>query len=59
MVRLHLRMNEFRQLSLVVLKDIDYLTVVFEVAAQMFHHLSGQIIEQVGVIVVGDIVKID
>lgn len=55
---LHLDVNKLRQLSRIILQDVASLLFP-QISQQVLHKLPGQIIQQVGVGIVGDIVKVD
>jgi hypothetical protein len=52
-------MNELRERTLVVLEDVRHLFVVLQVGAKMRHGLTGKLVEQIGLVVVRDVVEID
>ena len=56
--QLHLRVDERGELLLVVLQHVQ--RVLFgKVAAQMLHQLAGEVIKQVGVVVVANVVEVN
>ena len=56
---LHLGVDQVHQRLLVILEHVEHLVLVLQVGAQVGHDLPGQLVEQLGVIVVGDVVEID
>ena len=57
-MRLHLPVNESRDVLLVVVQDLPHL-LFRKVALEVLHRLAREIVEKLGVVVVGDVVEID
>lgn len=58
-VVLHLGVNELGKLALVILEDILDSGFLLQVTAEMGNHLPGQVVKQIGMVVIGDVIKVN
>jgi hypothetical protein len=55
----HLNINKIRKLFLMIQRHISYIVIGFQISSKMQDQLFAQVIEQIAMVIVGNILKIN